>query len=118
MNATVVDDVRRLLSGTSPLSNSAEVEEALANSRSNNFAKEEDIKLEEWPLFWNNAGLLPQPEILESLATNMPTLEEQEEEHIPEHPDGEDEDFERVLKEHEYTFYDETENPIFVKYMR
>ena len=45
MNATVVEDVRRLLSGTSPLSNSAEVEEALANSRSNNFAKEEDIKL-------------------------------------------------------------------------
>ena len=39
MNATVVEDVRRLLSGTSPLSNSAEVEEALANSRSNNFAK-------------------------------------------------------------------------------
>ena len=33
-------------------------------------------------------------------------------------PPGQEEDFERVLKEHEYTFYDETDNPIYVKYMR
>ena len=56
MNATVVDDVRRLLSGTSPLSNSAEVEEALANSRSNNFAKEEDIKLCHAEIIHNGIG--------------------------------------------------------------
>jgi len=41
----VIEDVRRLLSGTSPLANSAEVEEALAESRSQKFAKDEDIKL-------------------------------------------------------------------------
>ena len=33
-------------------------------------------------------------------------------------PPGQEEAFERVLKEHEYTFYDETDNPIYVKYMR
>jgi len=41
---SVAEDVRKILSGTSPLSNSAEVEEALSNSRANLYAKDEDIK--------------------------------------------------------------------------
>jgi len=45
MSAQIIDDVRKILSGTQPLANSADVEEALANSRANKFAKEEDIKL-------------------------------------------------------------------------
>jgi len=45
MTSSVVDDVRRLLSGTSPLANSAEVDEAFTHSRANAFAKDEDIKL-------------------------------------------------------------------------
>lgn len=43
-DCTVLEDIRRLLSGTSPLANSAEVEEALSNSRSKMYAKGEDIK--------------------------------------------------------------------------
>jgi len=42
--SSVAEDVRKILSGTSPLSNSAEVEEALSNSRANLYAKDEDIK--------------------------------------------------------------------------
>lgn len=41
----IIEDVRRLLSGTNPLTNSAEVEENFANSRSNDFAAAEDINL-------------------------------------------------------------------------
>ena len=42
---TVIDDVRRVLSGTSPLANSADVENAHILSRANMFAKDEDIKM-------------------------------------------------------------------------
>jgi len=33
-------------------------------------------------------------------------------------PPGSEEDFATVLREHEYTFFDETNNPIYLKYMR
>jgi len=49
----VVEDVRRLLSGTQPLANSAEVDEALAHSRSHTFAKDEDVKLCQAEIMYN-----------------------------------------------------------------
>jgi phosphoenolpyruvate carboxykinase (ATP) len=44
-SADAIADIRRLLSGTQPLACSSEVEDALANSRANVFAKDEDIKM-------------------------------------------------------------------------
>jgi len=55
MTCAVIDDVRKVLSGTQPLSNSAEVEEALHNSRANVFAKEEDVKLCQADILYNAA---------------------------------------------------------------
>jgi len=44
-SSAVIEDIRRVLSGTCPTECSAAVEDALLNSRSNTFAKDEDIKL-------------------------------------------------------------------------
>jgi len=54
--SSATEDIRRLLSGTQPLSNSAEVEEALATSRANVFAKEEDIKHCQAEIVYNAAA--------------------------------------------------------------
>jgi phosphoenolpyruvate carboxykinase (ATP) len=56
MSSSIIEDVRRLLSGTSPLANSAEVEEALIHSRAHLFAKDEDIKMCQADIVYNAAA--------------------------------------------------------------